>query len=80
MSGRVLFVSDDAGAHRAFRAAFAPAQRDWEVTAARGGAEALARLERAEYDALVAEAQLAGTDCADVLLAARRRERPSAAA
>ncbi|MBM3979158.1 MAG: HDOD domain-containing protein [Planctomycetes bacterium] len=78
MSGRVLFVSDDAGAHRAFRAAFAPVQRDWEVTAARGGADALLRLERGEYDALVAEAQLAGTGCAEVLLEVRRRHPPTA--
>lgn len=78
MSGRVLYVSDDAAAHRAFRAAFAPSQRDWEVNLARGGADALRKLDGPGFDALVADAHLAGTGCAEVLLEVRRRHPPTA--
>jgi CheY-like chemotaxis protein len=78
MSGRVLFVTDNAGAQRAFRGAFAPLRGDWEVAVARGGAEALRRLEGPGFDALVADAQLAGVGCAEVLLEVRRRHPPTA--
>lgn len=77
MNGRVLLVTDDAGAQRAFREAFAPLRGDWDVAAARG-AEALRRLDGPGYDALVADVHLAGVGCADVLLEARRRHPPTA--
>ncbi len=78
MSGRVLLVSDDAGAQRALRATFAPLRADWEVTAARGGADAMRRLDGPGYDAIVADAQLAGVGCAELLLETRRRHPPTA--
>jgi putative nucleotidyltransferase with HDIG domain len=78
MSGRVLLVTDDAGAQRAFRSAFAPLRGDWDVAVARGGAEGMRRLDGPGYDALVADAQLAGIGCAELLLEARRRHPPTA--
>ena len=73
MSGRVLLVTDDANAQRAFREAFAPVRSDWEVAVARGGPEAMRRLEGPGYDAPDAGAQLAGVGCAERLLETRRR-------
>ncbi len=78
MSGKVLFVTDDVNAQRAFRQAFAPHQREWEVTVARGGADALRKLDGPGYDTLVADAHLAGVGCAELLLEARRRHPPTA--
>jgi putative nucleotidyltransferase with HDIG domain len=78
MSGRVLFATDDPSALRAFRTAFPPQQREWETVVARGGTEALKRLEGDPFDALVADARLSGTPCPDVLLEARRRHPPTA--
>jgi putative nucleotidyltransferase with HDIG domain len=77
MSGRVLFVTDDAAAGRAVRDAFAPLRGEWEVALARG-ADALRRLEEAGYDAVIADARLASVGCAEVLLEARRRHPPTA--
>jgi putative nucleotidyltransferase with HDIG domain len=78
MSGRLLFVTDDASAQRAFRQALAPFQREWEVTVARGGSDAMRRLDGPGYDALIADAQLAGVGCAGLLLETRRRHPPTA--
>lgn len=78
MSGRVLLVTDDANAGRALRAAFAPLQGEWEATVARGAADAMKRLDGPSYDALVADAQLAGVGCAELLLETRRRHPPTA--
>lgn len=78
MSGRVLLVSDDLSALRAFREALAPLQREWEVSFARGCAEAMRRLEGPGYDSLVADANLAGLGCAELLMEVRRRHPPTA--
>jgi putative nucleotidyltransferase with HDIG domain len=78
MSGRVLLVTDDAGVLRALRGAFAPLGGDWEVTAARGATDGLRRLDGPGFDALVADAQLGGVGCAEVLLETRRRHPPTA--
>ncbi len=78
MSGRVLFVTDDADTRRVFRQALAPLQREWDVTVARGGADALRRLDGPAPDALVADAQLVGVGCAELLLEVRRRHPPTA--
>jgi putative nucleotidyltransferase with HDIG domain len=77
MSGRVLLVTDDASAQRAFRQALSPVQREWEVATARG-AEALRRLEGAAFDALVVDAHVSGIGCTELLLEARRRHPPTA--
>jgi putative nucleotidyltransferase with HDIG domain len=77
MSGRVLLITDDASAQRAFRHAFAPVQREWEVVFARG-ADALRRLDGPAFDALVVDAHLAGVGCTEVLFEARRRHPPTA--
>lgn len=78
MTCRVLFVTDDASAPRAFRRAFTPLQRDWKVATARGGPEALRRLEEDEFDSVVADVRLTGITCADLLLEIRRRYPPTA--
>jgi DNA-binding NtrC family response regulator len=78
MSCRVLFVTDDANAQRAFRQTFAPLRREWDVTVARGGADALRRLDGPGFDALVADSHLAGVGCAELLLEVRRRHPPTA--
>lgn len=78
MSGRILFATDDPNAQRALRQAFPPQQRDWEVALARGGSDALKKMETGPFDALVADSRLSGTPCPDVLLEARRRHPPTA--
>jgi putative nucleotidyltransferase with HDIG domain len=77
MSGRVLLVSDDPGAQRAFRQALAPVHREWEAAVARGG-DALRRLDGPGYDALVVDARVAGVGCTDLLVEVRRRHPPTA--
>jgi putative nucleotidyltransferase with HDIG domain len=77
MSGRVLLVTDDPSAQRAFRQALAPVQREWEIAAARG-TEALRRLDGPPFDALVVDAHLAGVECTDLLVEVRRRYPPMA--
>lgn len=78
MSGRVLFATDDPGALRAFRTAFPPQQRDWDTVVARGGTDALKKVEGDPFDALVIDARLSGAPCSDVLLEVRRRNPPTA--
>ena len=78
MSGRVLFVTDDPNALRAFRQAFAPLQREWELTAARGGPDALRRLDGPGFDSAVVDSQLAGVPCTELLGELRRRHPPTA--
>jgi putative nucleotidyltransferase with HDIG domain len=77
MSGRVLLVTDDTSAQRAFRQAFAPVQREWEVAVARG-AEALRRFDGPGFDALVVDAHLVGVGCTELLAEVRRRHPPTA--
>jgi len=78
MTCRVLFVTDDANASRAFRRALTPLQRDWEVATARGGLDALRRLEEEGFDSIVADVRLTGITCADLLIEVRRRHPPMA--
>lgn len=78
MSGRVLFVTDDVNALRVFRETLSPLLRGWELVAARGATDAMRRLEGPGYDALVADAQLSGVGCAELLLDVRRRHPPTA--
>jgi len=78
MSCRVLFVSDDVNAQRAFRLSFAPLRREWDVTVARGGTDAVRRLDGPGFDALVADSHLIGVGCADLLMEVRRRHPPTA--
>jgi putative nucleotidyltransferase with HDIG domain len=78
MSGRVLLATDDAGTQRAFRAAFAPLRTEWDAVVARGGAEALRRLDGPGFDALVVDTHLTGVGCVELLTEARRRHPPTA--
>jgi putative nucleotidyltransferase with HDIG domain len=78
MTCRVLFVSDDVNAVRAFRREFAQLQRDWEIVVARGGVDALRRLDESTFDSVIADAQLIGMTCAELLLEIRRRHPPTA--
>lgn len=73
MSGRVLFVTDDANTQRLARQAFAPVQPEWEVHMARGGAEVLRLISGPAFDSVVLDNQLAGISCTELLLEVRRR-------
>lgn len=72
MSRRVLVVTDDPAARRALRETFAPLVAEWEATFATG-AEVAGHLQPTRFDALVADAHLPGSGCADLLTEARRR-------
>ena len=78
MSCRVLFVSDDVKAQRAFRLSFAPLRRDWDVVVSRGGADGMRRLDGPGFDALVTDSHLTSVGCADLLMEVRRRHPPTA--
>jgi putative nucleotidyltransferase with HDIG domain len=77
MTGRVLFVTDDSSAQRAFRSALAPVRREWEISVARG-ADALRRLDGPAFDAIVVDARISGIGCFDLIIEARRRFPPTA--
>lgn len=72
MSRRVLVVTDDPAARRSLRDTFAPLLSEWEPTFA-PGPEAVAQLNGARYDSLVADAHLHANGCAELLTEARRR-------
>jgi putative nucleotidyltransferase with HDIG domain len=73
MPFRVLLVADDPTLQRSVRQAF-DSPREWELHAARGGPDALARLDEPPFDALIADARLSGADCGELLAEVRRRQ------
>jgi putative nucleotidyltransferase with HDIG domain len=78
MRRRVLFVTEDIGAQRAFRDTFATLEHEWDASVSRGGDDALACLEEPSYDALVADAHLPHNGCVELLTEMRRRHPPTA--
>lgn len=62
---RILIVDDDAAIRRMLVRAFAPA--GYEVEEARGGAEALSLLDERQYEVVVSDLRMSGSDGLDVL-------------
>lgn len=70
MKKRVLFVDDDAQALSALKLLVDPMAREWDMTFAEGGAEALARMEKKVFDVVVTDLRMPEVDGRQVLLRA----------
>jgi HD-like signal output (HDOD) protein len=64
---RVLFVDDEAQVLDSLRDALRPRRREWEMSFAAGGEDALDRLEREVYDVIVSDIRMHGMDGATLL-------------
>lgn len=73
MTRRVLFVADEPALLNVLRRTLTPLQLEWEMGFARGGAEALGRLDDDPADVVVADAQLRSTGVEELLGEVRRR-------
>src|SRR5580692_5178140 len=73
MSHRVLFIADEPNLLRVLRLMLEPFQKEWEGHFTRGGVEAFQKLATTQYDILVTDTRLAGTNCNEMLTEIRRQ-------
>jgi len=69
---RVLFVDDDPAILEGIENLLRRKRREWQVELARGGAEAITRLQESHYDAVVTDMRMPEVDGVAVLEAAQR--------
>ncbi len=67
MKKRILFVADDPHSLKALRAMVGPMEREWRMTFAEGGAQALEHLDHCAFDVVVTDLGMPGVDGRQVL-------------
>ncbi len=70
---KILFVDDEPNVLDGLRRMLRPMRREWEVTFAAGGEQALAELAGGAFDIIVSDMRMPGMDGAQLLAEVRRR-------
>jgi two-component system response regulator HydG len=68
---RILFVDDDANILSAYKRALRSLRREWEITTAISGDDAVKQMEKRGFDAIVTDIGMSGMDGIDLLTRAK---------
>lgn len=73
MAGKILFVDDDANLLQSIKRSLRPLAREWEMSFALSGEEALALVESTAFDVVVADYKMPGMDGMELLSTIKAR-------